>query len=823
MSKAVFLKELNLLNASAVGVIAVRTKEPFRTDMVLREWADEKEWPYHIWDVANGWRTWTTAAAGDGAPTQTRVEFMEHGAALAAITTTQNFQRGVCVMMWMAPAMMQVQKVQHLLCEDVRRFAEESERRLILLLPETFILPTALANDVYVLDFALPDREELMERLEDALAAADNKTKLKEEDKELLVTSASGLTSMEAEVAFCLALMTHMEAWKVGKATGEMLNGVVLKSKTEVVKRSEVLELMPPIDIKDVGGLELAKEYIENRRHYFTEAAKADGVDIPKGIALVGPPRCLAGDTELLVRRGKRNSGRPITLETFYKKFNGLATSVRPYAKDADAFLHSFDQETGQVFFNRVVSVIDSGVQLCVEFTTESGKTITCTHDHPVLTEKDGFVHAGNLEVGDVVMAKGSMKPCKHAVRQGRKQRVVIEGLHADYEGGWGKKVTDAGTGKVYNYKRNHRARLVVEAQMNGMDYAEYLDVLHAGGDRCKQIKVIPSDYEVHHTDENPMNDAPDNLVLMVGRDHDRMHHNETKFNVEYVRLERITAKANIGSRHVYDVQMESPCNNFVANGIIVHNTGKSLFAKMVASVFDMPLIKFDIARVFGSMVGQSEERIRAALSQLEAMAPCVVLFDEADKAGIDPRQAGGDSGVSKRIIGSLLTFMQECQKKVYFIFTLNRVDNVPPELLGKGRLDDVFAVMAPNPDERRQILEIHLAKRKRDPKKVKNLELAVAGSEGYVGAEIEGAIKESVMESFRTKVPVTGDMIVKHLKVTRPASEKFKEDYEKMVAWAEDNARPSSVQTVKKTPGYGVAAKATVPRQRRLGGQGGN
>jgi SpoVK/Ycf46/Vps4 family AAA+-type ATPase len=242
--------------------------------------------------------------------------------------------------------------------------------------------------------------------------------------------------------------------------------------------------------------------------------------------------------------------------------------------------------------------------------------------------------------------------------------------------------------------------------------------------------------------------------------------------------------------------------------------TGKTLFAKAIASVLQVPLIRFDVGKVFGGIVGQSEERSRSSLKQIDAMAPCVVLIDEIDKAGIDPRQGGGDSGVSKRVMGAILTHMQETKAPVFWVLTANRVDGLPPELLRKGRLDEVFAVLPPNATERLEVVKIHLRKRKQDPAKIKGLDAIVTRSEGFVSAELEAAVKEAVVEAYDSNKPVTAELIVRQLEGMKPISEAFAEDFTRMREWAESNARMASTPEEQPEPEH---AFRTRTRRRAL------
>ncbi len=220
--------------------------------------------------------------------------------------------------------------------------------------------------------------------------------------------------------------------------------------------------------------------------------------------------------------------------------------------------------------------------------------------------------------------------------------------------------------------------------------------------------------------------------------------------------------------------------------------TGKSLLTKAVAHELGLPLIKFDVSRVFGSLVGQSESRVRESLRMVEAMAPCVVQFDEIDKGLGGSHEGGGDSGVSKRVLGVILTWLQENQAPVFAVFSANRVDQLPTELIRRGRLDEIFSVSIPTEKERRQVLEVHLRKRKQDPSKV-DLTEAVEASSGYVPAELEAAVKDALIEAFDRETPITGAMIAEQLRMMTPLSVAFASQFATMKDWAEQNARPAN------------------------------
>ncbi|CAO3460738.1 hypothetical protein [Azospirillum argentinense] len=221
--------------------------------------------------------------------------------------------------------------------------------------------------------------------------------------------------------------------------------------------------------------------------------------------------------------------------------------------------------------------------------------------------------------------------------------------------------------------------------------------------------------------------------------------------------------------------------------------TGKSASARAAARMLGLPLVRFDLSRVFASLVGQSEQRLRDALLLVEAIAPCVLFVDEVDKL-FDQRSAGGDSGVGRRVLGAFLGWLQDTRAAVFTVFTANRVDGLPAELLRRGRVDEVFSVTLPHPAERLEILRIHLARRGRDPDAVARLDLAVMASDGFAPAEIEAAVKDALIEAFTTGRDVDGALVAEVLRGMVPLSISFADQVTAMRRWAELNARPASL-----------------------------
>jgi AAA+ superfamily predicted ATPase len=176
-----------------------------------------------------------------------------------------------------------------------------------------------------------------------------------------------------------------------------------------------------------------------------------------------------------------------------------------------------------------------------------------------------------------------------------------------------------------------------------------------------------------------------------------------------------------------------------------IPGTGKSLTAKMIGGLWRLPLIRLDVGSLFGSLVGESEERARRALKLVETVSPCVVWIDEIEKA---LAHGGLDSGTSTRVFGTILTWMQEKTAPCFVVATANDIASLPPELLRKGRFDEIFFLDLPTNDERREIFGVHLRKRNRLAEDY-DLEKLAQASAGYVGAEIEQAIIDAMYVGF--------------------------------------------------------------------------
>jgi SpoVK/Ycf46/Vps4 family AAA+-type ATPase len=224
-----------------------------------------------------------------------------------------------------------------------------------------------------------------------------------------------------------------------------------------------------------------------------------------------------------------------------------------------------------------------------------------------------------------------------------------------------------------------------------------------------------------------------------------------------------------------------------------VQGCGKSLIAKAVAAHWSLPMLRLDIGRIFGSLVGQSEENIRKAIAVSESVAPCILWADELEKGFAGLGGSGvSDSGTTARVFATFLTWMQEKTKPVFLIATANDVSALPPEMLRKGRFDEIFFVDLPDTKEREEIFKIHIEKRGRNPKDFNLLELSEA-SKGFSGSEIEQVVVGALFSAFEEKRDLMQKDLICEAKAVVPLSVMMREEVDELRTWAQLRTRPAS------------------------------
>ncbi|MDH5640189.1 MAG: AAA family ATPase [Nitrospira sp.] len=217
-----------------------------------------------------------------------------------------------------------------------------------------------------------------------------------------------------------------------------------------------------------------------------------------------------------------------------------------------------------------------------------------------------------------------------------------------------------------------------------------------------------------------------------------------------------------------------------------VPGCGKSLAAKAIAREWQLPLLKLDAGRLFDKYIGESEKNFRKAIDTAESLSPIVLWIDEIEKA----LAAGGgsgeaDAGLSRRLFGAFLTWLQEKKHEVFVVATANDLSSLPPELLRKGRFDEIFFVDLPDDEEREAIWKIHLGIRKQDSRQF-DVSKVVSASDGFSGSEIEQAVVAALYRALHHRTPLTTDLLIEELNQTVPLSVTRREDIDALRGMAQ-------------------------------------
>jgi hypothetical protein len=233
---------------------------------------------------------------------------------------------------------------------------------------------------------------------------------------------------------------------------------------------------------------------------------------------------------------------------------------------------------------------------------------------------------------------------------------------------------------------------------------------------------------------------------------------------------------------------LEAPKGIFMLG---VQGAGKSLCAKAIATAWSQPLLKLDPGILYNSYIGQSEHNLRNALQQIEMMSPAILWIDEIEKGFASAASQSTDGGLSKRMFGTLLTWMQERKAPVFVVATANDIEALPPELLRKGRFDEIFFIDLPKFAVRKEIFKIHLQKRKRDPLKF-DLDSLAGACAGFSGSEIEQAVLSALQNAYADKKNLSTEIILNAIKSSPPLSITLAEQVEYLRKWAQGRCVPA-------------------------------
>ena len=305
-----------------------------------------------------------------------------------------------------------------------------------------------------------------------------------------------------------------------------------------------------------------------------------------KGVSvfIFGDLGCLDGETTRVKYSRSRRGSREITLKNLYRRFHGLPIKGGKTGRTwtdltIPVRLHSITED-GHVFYNEISDVLYSGVKPCVKVTANDGSWLICTMDHKFLTSDYSYTRAHSL-LGMEVLMIGSMRVKSCGGKQRRK--TGRKSVSVKYHPGGCLHIVHARARmrvpRDYAYKQLHKARLVVEADMNGLSYGDFIDILNKNKKKSLSLQYLSSNLEVHHKDEDHTNDELENLQVLTKSAHASLHGSVQKTvqeNTDYCKKVRITSVESVGERETYDITMSNRIPNFPANGFFVHNSWKT-------------------------------------------------------------------------------------------------------------------------------------------------------------------------------------------------------------------------------------------------------
>ena len=739
-----------------------------------------------------------------------------------------------------------------------------SMRSVLFFLGDSWTGHPSFNDEVYALDYGLPSLDELREIVQST--AGQNGIDLKNEACEEIVGASRGMTRSQIEVALT-------RSWVETKA---LTPKAVFDAKIQAVK-SASLEIIAPVPIEEIGGLDVLKDYMRKRTNAFGRSAQEYGLPSPKGILLIGGPGCLHGSTEI---------------------FDPIDGSTLPVAERWASGLpfHVWSMSNNGPVVTKAMPPAIYPKSDMVRVELEDGRHIIVTPDHQFWAGGNRWIRASSVseqlrEYEPVLLpttsdsdlsgrlasarrsmhrARGSLAYCRTYLRS-RDGQLPLEtsacrssapsrSYARERNRGYSRRRGLAcGLGYIRSCRRPFlRSRLYSLTLRSRLDETCYRSTIsrqrheaqmsHARVLReapllywisCFRTGIVPrpcrpairSTPEVElrkpstrsirswsstqarilspciscQTGASPVSSRARTSACLAQTPPVRVSDNHTR----WVRQIRVVRVEKIDAQPYFDFHVPV-FNNYWAHGMWHHNTGKSLCAKAAGSVLCVPVIRMDIAAQQGSLVGETQANLERDLRIVEAMDRCLLFLDEIDKAlsgvGNGP---GGDSGVSSKQFGRLLTWMQERKSRAYVIASANDVSGLPPELLRKGRFDEIFFVDYPSTSECEAIVQIKLNKYVRGrahwgkPYRIATL-ARTSAQRPLTGAEIEQAIINAVYEAFDDgERPVSDTDLQKSFETIIPLTETMGEKIKALRAWCEKRAvRASSVEKPKSSVG---------------------
>lgn len=566
-----------------------------------------------------------------------------------------------------------------------------------------------------------------------------------------LVSTMRGLTFKQMVNYTPVAMAAARENLKVTKKDYESPQVVdefvrVMDDFKQGIQKVSYLHMeRPKRGLIDIGGNDLFKQKIGTLSKIFRSRDKASEFKIrkTKGLLLTGLPGCLSKTTKLKIRRKQHT--KEYTVEEAYHFYHGIEHPdievLRTWDK-SDVKIESLLPD-GMILYQEIENFWFSGNKEVFRLTTESGKQVDVTEEHPFYSpdhpkaDKEGFVQLKQLRPGDSVHVKIEKELTGRLPRKFNRREV-----HLRYHPFAWKQFVNG-----QRYKRTHFARIVVEAGMNNMSPEELIKICRTDRKRTTTLKFLSNDLDVHHKDGNFLNDSPENLEVLPASAHHEEHRDISIQNLPHARAtsEKIAAVQRIGIVATYDITMKGQHKNYVAQDFVVHNTGKSTMSKAIAYEFDIPYVRLSLNQMYGKFLGESETRLKQTLDFANSIG-ALVEIDEIDKELQPEKETNATEG---RVVASLLTYMAG-EHDIVFVGTANTIDHLPEALYRKGRFDEIFFFDLPNREERAAIFMIHLKNAGIDAEKFQDeFNQAVDNSVNFVGAEIQWAIEETTRLAF--------------------------------------------------------------------------